>query len=71
MGGKWNSCTHLKLRISSIWTETRFWLFPRNALFPGTPEHWEDRLLKLKALGCNTVETVVPWNLHEAEKGRV
>ena len=26
------------------------------------PEYWEDRLLKLKALGCNTVETVVPWN---------
>ena len=33
------------------------------------PEHWEDRLLKLKALGCNTVETVVPWNLHEPKKG--
>ena len=33
------------------------------------PEHWEDRLLKLKALGCNTVETVVPWNLHEQKKG--
>ena len=33
------------------------------------PEYWEDRLLKLKALGCNTVETVVPWNLHEQKKG--
>ena len=33
------------------------------------PEYWEDRLLKLKALGCNTVETVVPWNLHEPKKG--
>lgn len=33
------------------------------------PEYWEDRLLKLKAMGCNTVETYVPWNLHEKEKG--
>ncbi|MHA6485086.1 glycoside hydrolase family 35 protein [Paenibacillus sp. strain BS8-2] len=33
------------------------------------PEHWEDRLLKLKACGFNTVETYVPWNLHEPEEG--
>ncbi|MFC4098162.1 glycoside hydrolase family 35 protein [Paenibacillus xanthanilyticus] len=34
------------------------------------PEYWEDRLLKLKACGFNTVETYVPWNLHEPKKGR-
>lgn len=34
------------------------------------PEYWQDRLEKLKALGCNTVETYVPWNLHEPEPGR-
>lgn len=34
------------------------------------PEYWEDRLQKLKALGCNTVETYIPWNMHEPEKGR-
>ena len=33
------------------------------------PEYWEDRLRKLKALGCNTVETYVPWNMHEPKKG--
>lgn len=33
------------------------------------PEYWRDRLEKLKAMGCNTVETYVPWNLHELEKG--
>lgn len=33
------------------------------------PEYWEDRLLKLKAMGCNTVETYVPWNVHEPQKG--
>lgn len=34
------------------------------------PEYWEDRLAKLKALGCNTVETYLPWNMHEPEKGK-
>ena len=34
------------------------------------PEYWKDRLEKLKALGCNTVETYIPWNLHEKEKGK-
>ena len=25
---------------------------------------------KLKAMGCNTVETYIPWNMHEPEKGK-
>lgn len=33
--------------------------------FRTVPEHWKDRLEKLKALGCNAVETYIPWNLHE------
>lgn len=37
--------------------------------FRVVPEYWRDRLEKLKALGCNTVETYMPWNLHEKEKG--
>ncbi|MGN0534714.1 MAG: beta-galactosidase family protein [Eubacterium sp.] len=31
-------------------------------------EYWEDRLLKLKAAGLNTVETYVAWNVHEPEE---
>jgi len=38
--------------------------------FRTVPEHWEDRLLKLKALGLNTVETYIPWNFHEPKKGQ-
>ena len=38
--------------------------------FRVVPEYWKDRLEKLKALGCNTVETYIPWNLHEKEKGK-
>ncbi|WP_226577740.1 glycoside hydrolase family 35 protein [Halobacillus litoralis] len=38
--------------------------------FRTVPEHWEDRLKKLKALGLNTVETYVPWNLHEPREGK-
>lgn len=33
-------------------------------------EYWEDRLLKLKACGFNTVETYVAWNMHEPEQGK-
>lgn len=33
------------------------------------PEYWKDRLEKLKAMGCNTVETYIPWNMHEPKKG--
>lgn len=34
------------------------------------PEYWRDRLEKLVNMGCNTVETYIPWNFHEPEKGR-
>jgi len=34
------------------------------------PEYWEDRLLKLKELGANCVETYSAWNLHEKEEGK-
>ncbi|MBQ7841047.1 MAG: beta-galactosidase [Lachnospiraceae bacterium] len=33
------------------------------------PEYWQDRLTKLAAMGCNTVETYIPWNLHEPKSG--
>lgn len=38
--------------------------------FRVVPAYWRDRLLKLKAMGLNTVETYVPWNIHEPKKGR-
>ncbi|AZB42205.1 beta-galactosidase [Bacillus sp. FJAT-42376] len=38
--------------------------------FRVVPEYWEDRLKKLKMLGLNTVETYIPWNVHEPEKGQ-
>lgn len=37
--------------------------------FRVVPEYWRDRLEKLKNMGCNTVETYIPWNFHEPEKG--
>ncbi len=37
--------------------------------FRVVPEYWLDRLEKLKAMGCNTVETYIPWNIHEPKKG--
>ena len=32
-------------------------------------DYWEDRLAKLCACGFNTVETYIPWNLHEPQEG--
>lgn len=37
--------------------------------FRVVPEYWKDRLEKLKAMGCNTVETYVAWNIHEPNEG--
>ncbi|XP_041373724.1 beta-galactosidase-1-like protein 2 isoform X2 [Gigantopelta aegis] len=37
--------------------------------FRSVPEYWKDRLLKVKACGLNTVETYVPWNVHEPVPG--
>ncbi|MFJ4685040.1 beta-galactosidase family protein [Streptomyces sp. NPDC088789] len=33
------------------------------------PEQWPHRLRMLRAMGLNTVETYVPWNLHEPRPG--
>ncbi|WP_314586743.1 beta-galactosidase [Paenibacillus terrigena] len=38
--------------------------------FRVVPEYWRDRLMKLKACGFNTVETYIPWNLHEPNEGQ-
>lgn len=37
--------------------------------FRVTPDDWYHSLYNLKALGFNTVETYVPWNMHEAKEG--
>ncbi len=38
--------------------------------FRVVPEYWRDRLEKLRAMGCNTVETYIPWNFHEPKRGK-
>ncbi|CAH9073495.1 unnamed protein product [Cuscuta epithymum] len=35
------------------------------------PEFWEDRLLRAKALGLNTIQTYVAWNIHEPRAGQL
>eukprot|EP00117_Sycon_ciliatum_P035524 scpid37376/ scgid1836/ Beta-galactosidase-1-like protein 2 len=37
--------------------------------FRVVPQYWQDRLLRLRAAGLNTVSTYVPWNLHEPRMG--
>jgi beta-galactosidase len=33
------------------------------------PAHWPDRLRKARLMGLNTIDTYVPWNLHEPRPG--
>ncbi|MFE9561883.1 beta-galactosidase family protein [Streptomyces sp. NPDC006487] len=33
------------------------------------PDLWADRLLRLRAMGVNTIETYVAWNVHEPSPG--
>ncbi|BDA51062.1 probable beta-galactosidase [Coccomyxa sp. Obi] len=33
------------------------------------PYYWEDRLLRMKAMGMNTVELYIAWNYHERNPG--
>ncbi|OFI39964.1 beta-galactosidase [Arthrobacter sp. SW1] len=32
------------------------------------PDHWQDRLRRLKAMGANTVDTYVAWNFHQPRR---
>jgi beta-galactosidase len=34
------------------------------------PDCWDDRMEKMRAMGLNTLETYVAWNLHEPRPGR-
>ncbi|AEE35401.1 beta-galactosidase 17 [Arabidopsis thaliana] len=34
-------------------------------------QYWEDRLLRANALGLNTIQVYVPWNLHEPKPGKM
>ena len=37
--------------------------------FRNMPDAWEDIFLKMKAMGCNCVETYCAWNMHEKKPG--
>ncbi len=37
--------------------------------FRNMPDTWDDIFLKLKAMGCNCVETYCAWNMHEKVRG--
>ncbi len=37
--------------------------------FRNMPDTWDDIFLKMKAMGCNCVETYCAWNMHEKVRG--
>ncbi len=54
-----------------IWTVNPFRSFQAvSTIFGSCRNTRKDRLEKLAALGCNTIETYLPWNLHEPESGK-
>ncbi len=63
--------THtFEIKDNFIWTAKPFQIISGGIhYFRVVPEYWKDRLEKLKAMGCNTVETYIPWNMHEPNKG--
>ena len=57
-------------RMTSRWMAADEDHIRRHALLPQScPDHWRDRMSKLKACGFNTLETYVAWNLHEPKPG--
>ncbi len=46
----------LRSQTIFIWMENRFRSYRAIDYFRIVPEYWQDRLEKLKAMGCNTVE---------------
>lgn len=64
--------SNLEVRGSQFWLNEEPIRILSGAIhyFRVVPDYWEDRLLKLKACGFNTVETYIPWNLHEPEEGK-
>ena len=38
--------------------------------FRNMPDTWDDIFKKIKALGCNCVETYCAWNMHEKIQGQ-
>lgn len=54
-----------------VWDEAPFRMMSGAIhYFRVVPEYWQDRLLKLKACGFNTVETYIAWNVHEPLEGK-
>ncbi|KAK3241656.1 hypothetical protein CYMTET_48599 [Cymbomonas tetramitiformis] len=62
----------LEEKRGALYLNGRSWRLLSGAMhyFRVRPEDWDTRLLQIKALGLNTVETYVPWNLHNPSPER-
>ncbi|CAF1196218.1 unnamed protein product [Rotaria sordida] len=66
---------HLFIRLFKDNDRNRKYLQPFRILsgslhyFRVLPQLWSDRIKKMKAAGLNTIETYVPWNIHEPQQG--
>lgn len=60
-----------RINNTQFWLDNRPFRILAGAMhyFRIPPEYWDDRLYKLRAMGLNTLETYVAWNLHEPKPG--
>lgn len=63
--------THFEIKGGQFWIDKEPTKLLSGAIhyFRVPPSDWRHSLYNLKALGFNTVETYVPWNVHEPRKG--
>ncbi|RLI62910.1 MAG: hypothetical protein DRO88_11165 [Promethearchaeia archaeon] len=56
----------LEIRGGTIWEDGKpcFIVAGEYPYYRDATENWEDRLTKLKELGCNTIHCAVPWRHH-------
>ncbi|RAX49844.1 beta-galactosidase [Arthrobacter sp. AQ5-05] len=78
-GHDWFSLVRRNASAFTSWLGTSFEPEPRNKnviisgalhYFRTHPEQWRSRLHWLRLMGLDTVETYVPWNLHEPRQGQ-
>lgn len=62
--------THFEIKGGQFWIDKEPTKLLSGAIhyFRVPPSDWQHSLYNLKALGFNTVETYVPWNVHEPHK---
>jgi beta-galactosidase len=66
-----NAMGTFQIKNSQFWLDDQPFRILAGAMhyFRIPPEYWDNRMYKLRAMGLNTLETYIAWNLHEPRPG--